>query len=274
MASGRIPNKNEWGYKRLILTKFNGISFLQFPNLVSFPDIGHGVFTRNGGFSKEPYMSLNVSHGVGDDPDIVEQNRAIVSMCMDNSELIFARQVHDTGAVIVSKHGTDTSVFPAGDALISDLDNKMLVIKVADCQSVLIYDPVRKVAANVHSGWRGSIKNIIGCAVSTMKECFNCSPKDLVAGIGPSLGPCCAEFVNYNKEIPEEFWKYKIYSDHFDFWQISIDQLCKAGVKHANIYSSKICTKCNTTLFFSYRGEKNTGRFASVIGLKRNSWKG
>jgi len=219
-------------------------------------------------------MSLNVSHGVGDDYEIVEQNRAVVSMCMGNNELIFARQVHDTGVVIISEHGTDTSVFPAGDALISDLDNKILVIKVADCQSVLIYDPVRKVAANVHSGWRGSIKNVIGCTVSAMQERFSCSPKDLIAGIGPSLGPCCAEFVNYDKEIPEEFWKYKISSDHFDFWQISIDQLCNAGVKHTNIYSSKICTKCNTTLFFSYRGEKNTGRFASVIGLKRNSWKG
>ena len=254
----------------MIFTEFNGVSYLQFPNLVVFPDLGHGVFTRNGGFSKEPYMSLNVSCGVGDDSEVVGQNRAIVSKCMDNNELIFTRQVHDTGIVIVSGQGTDTPVFPAGDAMISDIDNKMLVIKVADCQSVLIYDPVRKVAANVHSGWRGSIKNVIGCTVSTMKERFNCRPSDLAAGISPSLGPCCAEFVNYDKEIPKEFWKYKINSDHFDFWQMSIDQLCNEGVKHANIYSSKICTKCNTSLFFSYRGEKNTGRFASVIGLKRD----
>ncbi len=258
----------------MILTKLNGVSFLQFPNLISFPDLGHGVFTRKGGISKEPYMSLNVSNGVGDDPEVVAQNRAIVSTCMDNNELIFTRQVHDNSVVIISEDGTDSSVFPTGDAMISDLDKKMLVIKVADCQSVLIYDPVRKVAANVHSGWRGSIKNVIGCTVSVMKERFNCNPSDLAAGISPSLGPCCAEFVNYDKEIPEEFWKYKMYSDHFDFWQISIDQLCNAGVKHANIYSSKICTKCNTDLFFSYRGEKNTGRFASVIGLKRNSKKG
>ena len=254
----------------MIFTELNGVSYLQFPNLVVFPDLGHGVFTRNGGFSKEPYTSLNVSYGVGDDSEVVEQNRAIVSMCMDNNELIFARQVHDTGIVIVSGQGMDTPVFPAGDAMISDIDNKMLVIKVADCQSVLIYDPVRKVAANVHSGWRGSIKNVIGCTVSTMKERFNCRSSDLVAGISPSLGPCCAEFVNYDKEIPKEFSKYKINSDHFDFWQMSIDQLCNEGVRHANIYSSKICTKCNTSLFFSYRGEKNTGRFASVIGLKRN----
>lgn len=219
-------------------------------------------------------MSLNVSNGVGDDPEVVAQNRAIVSMCMDNNELIFARQVHDTGVVILSENGDDNSLFPTGDAMISDLDNKMLVIKVADCQSVLIYDPVRKVAANVHSGWRGSIKNVIGCTVSAMKERFNCNPSNLVAGISPSLGPCCAEFVNYDKEIPEKFWKYKIYSDHFDFWQISTDQLLDSGVRHDNIYSSKICTKCNTDLFFSYRGEKNTGRFASVIGLKRNSLRG
>ena len=261
-------------YKELILTKLNGVSFLQFPNLISFPDVGHGVFTRNGGFSKKPFMSLNVSHGVGDDSDVVEQNRAIVSMCMDDNELIFARQIHDTAVVIVSDDDTVQPDIQTGDAMISNIGNKMLVIKVADCQSILIYDPIKKVAANVHSGWRGSIKNVIGCTVMSMIERFDCSPSDLVAGISPSLGPCCAEFINYEREIPEKFWKYRINSDHFDFWRMSEDQLLSAGLRESNIYSSKICTKCNTDLFFSYRGEKNTGRFASVIGLKCNSRRG
>jgi polyphenol oxidase len=252
----------------LIYTKYNGVSYLQFPNLTAFPELGHGVFTRNGGFSKEPYKSLNVSNGVGDDSEVVEQNRAAVSMCMGGNELIFVKQVHDNGVVVVSERNTDSSGFPAGDAMITDIDNKMLAIKIADCQSVLIYDPARRVAANVHSGWRGSIKNIIGRTVSAMKDRFNCRPSDMVAGISPSLGPCCAEFINYRKEIPEEFWEYRVNSDHFDFWRMSVDQLCNEGVGETNICSSKICTKCNPDLFFSYRGERNTGRFASVIGVK------
>jgi hypothetical protein len=101
-----------------------------------------------------------------------------------------------------------------------------------------------------------------------MKQHFGCSPNDILAGIGPSLGPCCAEFINYETEIPKEFWGYKDSDDIFDFWAISFDQLMKAGVPERNIESSQMCTRCRTETFYSYRAEKTTGRFASVIGLK------
>jgi len=202
---------------------------------------------------------------VGDDEGAIKRNRLLVSMCMDNGELVFTRQMHDEDVIVVS--GSKSSPF-IGDALVSELENRLLAVKIADCQSVLMYDPVRNVVANVHSGWRGSIKNIIGGTIEVMKERFGCTPSDIFAGISPSLGPCCAEFINYNSELPEHFWKYRDNENHFDFWKISKDQLCGAGVMPENIYSSGICTKCNTDLFFSYRGEKTTGRFASVIGMK------
>lgn len=249
----------------MIAAEVDGVSFFQFPNLVSFPELRHGVFTRNGGFSREPFKSLNLSLSVGDEDRAIKHNRLLVSRCMDNGELVFTRQVHDAGVVVVS--GTDSLPF-IGDSLVCGLENRMLAIKIADCQSVLIYDPVRNVIANVHSGWRGSVKNVIGRTIEVMKEHFACSPSDIFAGISPSLGPCCAEFINYRNEIPEQFWKYRHNKNHFDFWQISIDQLCCAGVIPENIHSSGICTKCNTSLFFSYRGEKITGRFVSVIGMK------
>ncbi|HUT43902.1 MAG TPA: laccase domain-containing protein, partial [Desulfobacterales bacterium] len=124
------------------------------------------------------------------------------------------------------------------------------------------------VVANVHSGWRGSINNIIGCTLKVMENSFGCRSRDVVAGIGPSLGPCCAEFVNYKKEIPEAFWKYKNDTNHFDFWSISRDQLCEAGVLFENVDLSRMCTKCDSNRFFSFRGEGTTGRFAALIGLK------
>jgi copper oxidase (laccase) domain-containing protein len=124
------------------------------------------------------------------------------------------------------------------------------------------------VVANVHSGWRGSIQNIIGRTVDTMKQHFDCRPDGIIAGIGPSLGPCCAEFIHYETEIPKEFWGYMDSDDHFDFWAISSDQLMKAGVPEPNIESSQMCTRCRTDAFYSYRAEKITGRFAAVIGLK------
>jgi len=257
----------------LISAKKNDISFLQFPNLSGFSDIRHGVFTRKNGYSNTPYKSLNTSYSTGDSIKNVTLNRMVISKCFEGSQLVFADQVHGTKVVSFAKKNKTLKkksheMLPECDAMITDIKKRSLVIQVADCQSILIYDPVMQVIAKVHSGWRGSIKNIVGRTISTMEKEFGTKPKHIISGISPSLGPCCAEFVNYKNEIPEKLWKYKNDSDHFDFWAISLDQLRDAGVLKKNISSSEICTRCNTNLFFSYRSEGTTGRFAAVIGLK------
>ena len=141
------------------------------------------------------------------------------------------------------------------DAVISDCPNIGLTISAADCQAVMLYDPSRKVIANIHSGWRGSIQNIIGHTVNKMVDVFGCRAAELFAGIGPSLGPCCAEFINYRDEIPELYWPYRISNNHFDFWAISRDQLIEAGLPGRQIETGGICTKCDTARFFP-TGEK------------------
>jgi YfiH family protein len=258
----------------MILKEKNGLSFFQFPNLAEFSDIQHGIFTRKGGYSRGPQSSLNVSFGIGDDEDAVNQNRLLISRCTGHKQLVFARQVHGT-EIFQLRHADaeieDRNPVPTADAMITDIPGKGLAIQTADCQAVLLYDPVRQVAGNVHSGWRGSIRNIAGLTVKAMQKDFACSPCDIIAGIGPSLGPCCAEFVNYQKEIPEPLWTYRDENNCFDFWKMTRDQLIRAGVSDENICSSGICTRCRTDLFFSYRGETATGRFASVIGLKSTS---
>jgi hypothetical protein len=89
-----------------------------------------------------------------------------------------------------------------------------------------------------------------------------------MAGISPSLGPCCSEFVNYRDEIPKNLWAYKIMGrDYFDFWKISIDQLMEKGVKKDHIENVEICTKCHTNLFYSFRKDKTISRFACVISM-------
>jgi hypothetical protein len=100
-----------------------------------------------------------------------------------------------------------------------------------------------------------------------MKQHFDCHPGRIQAGIGPSLGPCCAEFINYRKEIPKEYWRYMGLNAHFDFWALSRDQMLQAGMAAANIEPGGICTRCHTDDFFSYRAARTTGRFAAVIGL-------
>ena len=198
---------------------------------------------------------------------------ALISRCMNHSELIFIQQVHGTAILTVNdelipmEHSGRTKI-PTADALIACCSGKSLVIQVADCQAVLLYDPVQKAVANIHSGWRSSIRNIIGLTVQAMIKEFGTDPGTLLAGIGPSLGPCCAEFIHYQSEIPRDFWQYKIKENGFDFWAVSKDQLITSGVPHDHIISSNLCTRCRTDLFFSYRKEKTTGRFAAVIGIR------
>jgi YfiH family protein len=283
------------GTQGVIVKHISGVSIFQFPKLAGLANVRHGIFSRNTGESIGAYRSLNVSFEVGDDSRNVNQNRKIISRCIGEDDLVFIDQAHGTRvlnfknesevgmAVAADDFSQDSLAYIkngkndvyasgssdklVGDAMVSNIRGKFLAMQVADCQSVLMYEPVRQVIANVHAGWRGSIKNIVGLTIKTMERKFGCYSRNIVAGISPSLGPCCAQFVNYQKEIPAMYWKYKNDRDHFDFWSISRDQLCDAGVLIENIDVSQVCTKCDTGNFFSFRGEKNTGRFASVIGL-------
>ena len=100
-----------------------------------------------------------------------------------------------------------------------------------------------------------------------MKTRFGTRPESLWAGIGPSLGPCCGQFVNYRKEIPSALWGFRVREAHFDFWAISRAQLTAAGLDPSRIETAGVCTRCCSDTFFSYRAEGTTGRFAAVIGL-------
>lgn len=257
----------------MILNKHNGLQFFTFSHLETFDHIRHGVFTRTGGFSAPPQNSLNIGLNVGDDPEMVMQNRAAITKSLGGPEPVFLNQTHETGVIVFDQNKQELPLSEnqtpfAGDAMITNIPGKTLAIQVADCQAVMLYDPEQKVIANVHSGWRGSIQNITGKCVETMKARFGCRSADIIAGVSPSLGPCCGEFVHYKQEIPKPFWRYKDQRAHFNFWAATRDQLVGCGLAPENIELSNLCTKCNVHLFFSYRQAKQTGRFVSVIGLK------
>jgi len=256
----------------LIKAERAGVVFFQFTHLAAYTELSHHVFSRKGGFSQPPFNELNVAFSVGDRAENVRDNRRQVAKAGNYRYMVYAQQVHGTEILVY------TGSLPAaalsgqprlGDALITDIPGLALVVQVADCQAILLYDPVRRVVANVHAGWRGSIANIAGKTVAAMERQFGCRSRDLAAAITPSLGPCCAEFIHYRNEIPKKFWKYKISDNHFDFWKISCDQLVGAGLRLENIHGGNLCTRCRTDYFYSYRGEaRHTGRFAAVIGLR------
>jgi hypothetical protein len=256
----------------LTLNQTDEIPFFQFPRFLDFPLVRHGIFSRNGGRSAPPNDTLNVSLNTGDSISDVQENRRLILQSLGGSDLVFMNQVHGDQILILDGNPPrprDAFITRGtGDAIITREKGRNLVIQVADCQPVLLLDPVRNVVAGVHSGWRGSLSDIAGKTVAVMREKFRCNPSDLLAGIGPSLGPCCGEFIHYKEEIPESLWKYKASkTDCFDFWSLTIDQLTQQGVTRKNILNSGVCTRCHSERFFSYRKQKQTGRFAAVIGL-------
>jgi YfiH family protein len=152
--------------------------------------------------------------------------------------------------------------------MITDIPSIALMIKQADCQGVILYDPIKIVFAVVHCGWRGNVHNILGSVIERMISDFKCVEADIFAAIGPSLGPCCAEFTSYREIFPDEFRQYIVGKHHFNLWEISRSQLLTAGLDETRIEITEICTRCNTEMFYSYRAEGVTGRFATVAMLR------
>lgn len=250
-----------------------GVPYFQFRAFQAFPMVAHALFTREGGVSQGPFSTLNVGGNGGDDPWAVSRNLEKLQRITGGKRMVSVNQVHGTEVVEVTSREGAPKQRPDADALITNIPGVDLLIKVADCQPVLLYEPEKGVVANIHSGWRGSVNNIVGKTVRKMRMLFSCDPGKIIAGVGPSLGPCCAEFVNYRKEIPEPLWPYKVKTDHFDFWRMTKDQLAGEGVPQNQIFISGLCTRCRTDLFFSYRGEGVTGRSAAVIGLREKEGK-
>jgi YfiH family protein len=245
------------------------VPYLQFPEMSRHDQLVHAVFTRQGGVSEAPYDTLNASYMTGDKPECVSRNLQIIKEAIGANHLVFMNQMH--GREILALRGETFEAFgePAdADALITDQPHVALMVKQADCQAVLLFDPMKGVVSNVHCGWRGNVHNILGSVVGRMKSEFGCRTADLLAAIGPSLGPCCAEFVNYEQEFPEGFKRFMVREGYFDLWEISRWQLLEAGLAEDHIEVANICSHCRTDMFHSYRAEGITGRFATVAMLK------
>ena len=231
----------------------------------------HCFFNNKEGVSSGVYASLNVGDSLGDDPVHVEENRRRVKRRMGVGVLVSSRQIHSDRVYIVDRKPEEDLEVHGYDALVTDYPGVALMVQLADCQGILLHDPEKSVVAAIHSGWRGSVIDVIGTTVLTMKEAFNSVPEEIHAYISPSLGPCCAEFINYKEELPEKFHAFQVRNLYFNFWDISRVQLMESGLVGKNIEAVEICTSCNDD-YFSYRracreGSGTTGRQCAVIML-------
>ena len=242
-------------------------------SLSHFNGCSAAFFDRHGGNGKSPYAERNISYGVGDDDEIVVKNRESVREALGVDRLISANQVHGDKVFCYTDQLPENEEIDGVDALMTQEKGVGLMIQQADCQAVLIHDPAKEAIAAIHCGWRGSVNGIIGKTIDRMRDCFGTLPADLRAAVSPSLGPCCAEFINWRQELPEQFLDFRTGDRYFDFWRITGMQLLEAGVPESAVTFSGICTVCSRD-YFSYRracrqGEGITGRNCSVIALRQ-----
>jgi hypothetical protein len=248
----------------MLRKKRGSLEWLEFELLQEFADVRHAVYLRQGGVSEGPYHSLNVGGGTGDDETNINLNRSKIKKHLGCKHLVSGKQVHGIQIELAPLDPENEEC----DGLITKEKLAGLFIKHADCQAVIFYDPIKKALGCVHAGWRGNVQNIYVQAIAKMCHLFGTKPENLFVGISPSLGPCCSQFIHFEKEIPQKFWSFQIKPFYFDLWEIARSQLLEAGILPHHLEIAPICTCCNPADFYSYRRDKLTGRNATVACLR------
>jgi YfiH family protein len=305
----------------LIEQRRDNACFMQFSHYLQFPEITHGVFTRLGGYSTTPYKGLNASFSTGDSLENVTRNRLLVLQSLDLQAYPCATlwQVHGAAVAMLD---TDKNIWDdwrtdwphrsycvedqeliwtikprrKADGLITRQPGVTLALSFADCTPLLFYDPVQHVIGLAHGGWRGTARGIALATVDAMCEQLNCQPRDIYAGIAPSIGPCCYEVSEQVRRLylgQDQFHEMPTLERyctmvresavfcmrqradrsgptiHLDLQETNRNQLLMAGLLPEHIEMPGICTGCQTALFFSHRVEEGkTGRFPVVLALR------
>ena len=254
-----------------------------FENLSGRTEIIHYISKRNGGVSKGDLRSLNMSFAVNDKSENVKQNRSLLAakLGIELRQLVFPQQTHSAEVRLVDSTNTDFDdvIHPhldCTDAIVTNEKGVCISVLVADCTPVLIYDPVQKVVAAIHAGWRGTVGLIAQKAAFKMKETFDSKPSDMLVGIGPSIGPNNYEIGSEVIEKVENVFGKKANlilnknadKGYFDLWNANKRQLLDIGVRSENIEIAGICTFENNETYFSARHSRGKGgRFAAGIML-------
>ena len=261
----------------------NGIPYLASEGMDQAGGVAHGFSTRVGGVSEGMWAGLNLGTSRGDDPDHVRENcrRFMAAIGAQEGKLVKSNQVHkDTVRVVTSADWKEDICQKAGfeaDGLMTATPGVALMISTADCIPVLFYDPVRRVVAAAHSGWRGTAAGIVTRTVERMEEVYGCDPRDILVAIGPGICPSCFET---HEDVPNAMMaslgtpvlQYIQIKDNgkfsVDLKGINTRRLELAGVDPARIAISQECTSCRTDRYWSHRKVgNNRGSMAAVIQL-------
>lgn len=239
--------------------------------------------TRHGGVSQGNHGEFNVNLYCGDDPDDIAQNRKALCQLLKikDDRLVMPHQVHTTGIAQIGNTFFRLSdevrrqVLEGIDALMTNLSGVCIGVSTADCIPIILYDSEHHAAAVVHSGWRGTVANIAGVAVTSMQMAYHTRPEVLQAVIGPGIS---LENFEVGDEVYEEFAAAGYPMDqiarryekwHIDLWECCRLQLEDVGLKSENIQTSGICTYDHSDDYFSARKlGTDSGRILTGIVLR------
>jgi len=242
---------------------------LEVPDWERFDGLVHGFLGRVGG-------PFRLSCENGDDAQTVTRNWCEIKSAIGlrDVEIITARQVH--GKAILTVSSATAKLAGIGDGLMTDASDLCVGVMSADCVPVLFVEPVRRIAAAVHAGWRGTAAGIAHRAVASMREAYGIDPAALHVAMGPSIGPCCYEVgpeveaqiaANWRAELTGA-WTPDGAKGRLDLRALNEAQLLGAGIPGSHIRKIGPCTACNTDTYFSYRKEGRTGHQLSFIGWR------
>ena len=260
-----------------------GVVFYRLPSFAAFPFVRHGFSTRLGGVSAPPFDRMNLSFTRGDDPQAVTENfrRFCAAVEVEADGLVIPYQAHTTnlryvGAADRGDGFSRPKSLADTDGLFTDQPGVVLCTQYADCVPLLFLDPHKRIIALSHSGWRGTAADMAGETVRRLEKDCGCDPRHLLAGIGPSIGPCCFEVDEpvYRAFAGQGRWSGACFRKdgggkyHLDLWRINYELLLQAGVTPEHIEVSGLCTRCRPEIFWSHRFTGPTrGSLATVLSL-------
>jgi polyphenol oxidase len=265
----------------------NDLAYYTFDSIA----VKHGFFTRHGGASTGMWSSLNLSRSTGDTQEAVVENRKRMMAAMNTTRWLTSWLVHGNHVRVVGSDDLGHDDVHA-DGMVTRARGMALTLRFADCVPVVFHDRRRDVIGIAHAGWKGIVNGVLAATVHTMRTAFDCDPADIIAGVGPCIGP---QKFEVGADVAAEIQgavREKVVAEsaesaegaesaersappalpapsakpYIDLWKAAQSQLYQAGVGEIEV--ARMCTASSTRDWFSHRAEKGqTGRFGVLIEL-------
>lgn len=260
------------------------VVYLTFPKIAQAGGVKHAFSTRFGGVSTGDCSTMSFGFSLGDKPENVLENYRIFCEAFgtDCKNAVLSQQTHTANLRIVTKEDSGKGIFLERDysdidGLVTNERGLVLVTQYADCTPLAFYDPVKRVVATSHAGWRGTVQEIAAKTIALMRDRFGSDPADILCGIGPNIGKCCYEVddpvINEVNKLsyleldscytPKGGGKYML-----NLREVNRQIMVHSGINPQNIDVADLCTCCHSDVFHSHRATKGKrGTLALMIGL-------